>query len=98
MSNPAINPEIDRLTFEGFEHVLEAGDPPSDIGGDLSPGDDTSPGDMWTLDNAMQILNITKRTALRKLKNGNLRGYKVPGVYGQEWRIYPDDKAGDLSP
>ena len=22
----------------------------------------------------------------------------MPGIYGQEWRIYPDDKAGDLSP
>jgi hypothetical protein len=84
--------------FEGFEHVLEAGDPAGDIGDDLSPGDVLSPGDMWTLDNAMQVLNITKRTALRNLKNGTLRGYKVPGTYGQEWRIYPDDKAGDLSP
>jgi len=102
MSDPVLKLKADHLTVEGLEHVLEA----ADIGGDLSPGDSVtpgaSPGDIWTLDDAMKHLGITKRTVLRKLKSGELVGYKVPGPFGQEWRIYPsdkgDDKTGDMSP
>jgi hypothetical protein len=102
MGDPALEVPTDHLTVEGLEHVLEAGD----TGGDLPPGDIMAPGDpagdMWTLDDAVRHLTVTKRTVLRKLKNGELAGYKVPGPFGQEWRIYPDDRAddiaGDLSP
>lgn len=102
MGDPALELPSDHLTVEGLEHVLEAGD----TGGDLSPGDIMAPGDpagdMWTLDDATRHLAVTKRTVLRKLKNGELVGYKVPGPFGPEWRIYPGDRAddatGDLSP
>lgn len=102
MGDPALELPADHLTVEGLEHVLKTGD----TGGDLSPGDSMAPGDppgdMWTLDDATRQLGVTKRTVLRKLKNGELAGYKVPGPFGQEWRIYPGDKsgdtAGDLSP
>lgn len=97
MGNPALEPTEDRLTFEGLDHVLKA----SDLGDDLSWGDDMAtgdpPGDMWVLDDAIKFLGFTKRTILRKLKTGALRGYKVPGPYGQEWRIYPSDKFDDSS-
>lgn len=102
MGNSAKKLAADHLTVDGLEHVLEA----DDIGGDLSPGDSQATGDppreMWTLETAMRHLGVTKRTVLRKLKTGELTGYKVPGPYGHEWRIYPgdscDDTASDLSP
>jgi|SRR5579884_3939546 len=97
MGDPAEKLIPDHLTVDGLEHVLEA----DDIGGDLSPGDRQATGDpaseMWTLEAAMRNLGVTKRTVLRKLKTGELTGYKVPGPYGQEWRIYPDDSTGDIS-
>lgn len=95
MGDPALEVSADHLTVDGLEHVLEAGD----TGGDLSSGDITAPGDTggetWTLDDAARLLGVTKRTVLRKLKNGELTGYKVPGPFGQEWRIHPGDKGGD---
>jgi excisionase family DNA binding protein len=97
MGDPALEASSDHLTVEGLEHVLEGGD----TGDDLSPGDIMAPGDrggdMWTLDEATRLLGVTKRTVLRKLKSGELTGYKVPGPFGQEWRIYPGDKAGDMA-
>lgn len=84
---------IDALSTEGLEALLE--------GDDLSPVEVSSSdpaGDMWTVDDAIKKLGITKRTVLRKIKNGEITGYKVPGVYGQEWRLYPVVATGDLSP
>lgn len=97
MGDPAEKLIPDHLTVDGLEHVLEAGD----TGGDLSPSDSQATGDpsgeMWTLEKAMRHLCVTKRTVLRKLKTGELTGYKVPGPYGQEWRIYPDDSSDDTN-
>nr|WP_281719545.1 helix-turn-helix domain-containing protein [Nitrosomonas nitrosa] len=97
MSDPALRIEADHLTVDGLEHILEGGD----TGGELSPDHSVTPGDLagdiWTLDDAMRHLRITKRTVLRKLKSGELTGYKVPGIFGQEWRIYPGDKGDDKS-
>lgn len=97
MSDPALELPINYLTVEGLEHVFE----PGDNGGDLSPGDSTPPGDqpadIWTVDDAIRHLGVTRRTILRKLKNGELVGYKVPGPFGQEWRIHPVDKGGDFT-
>jgi len=97
MGDPALELPADYLTVDGLEHVLEAGD----TGGDLSPGDSMAPGDrpgdMWTLDDAIRHLAVTKRTILRKLKNGELAGYKVPGPFGPEWRIYPSAKGNDIA-
>jgi hypothetical protein len=55
-------------------------------------------GDMWTLDEAIRKLRITRRTAFRKLKTGDLTGCKVQGPYGLEWRIDPVDPGGDSHP
>lgn len=102
MGDSAEKLAADHLTVAGLEHVLEA----DDTCNDLSPGDRPATGDppseMWTLEMAMRHLGVTKRTVLRKLKTRELTGYKVPGPYGHEWRIYPgdspDDTASDLSP
>ena len=81
MGDPTVKLKANHLTVEGLEHVLEAGD----TGDDLSPGDimapSDQPGDMWTLDDATRKLGVTKRTVLRKLKNGELTGHKVPGPF-----------------
>jgi hypothetical protein len=55
-------------------------------------------GDMWTLDEAIRKLGITRRTAFRKLKNGDLTGWKVQGPYGLEWRIDPVNPVDDSHP
>jgi len=87
----------DALSTEGLEHLLEGGVMSPDV--EMPPAD--LGGDMWTVEDAIQRLGITKRTVLRKIKNSELTGYKVPGVYGPEWRLYPPtlggDKFGDLS-
>lgn len=40
-----------------------------------------------TLDEAAKTLNLSERTIQRRLKQGSLRGYKVAGPRGPEWRI-----------
>lgn len=41
-----------------------------------------------TLDEAAKTLNLSERTIQRRLKQGSLKGYKVAGPRGPEWRIY----------
>ena len=40
-----------------------------------------------TLDEAAKRLNLSERTVQRRLKNGQIKGYKIPGPRGPEWRI-----------
>lgn len=84
---------MDVVSLDGLEQLLEGGDMLSP--GEMSPVD--LAGDIWTVENAIRVLGVTKRTVLRKLKTGELLGYKVPGQYGPEWRITPPDLAGDIS-
>lgn len=96
MNNAHLRAEtpIDALSVDGFESLLGSGDIPCDlVTGDMSPPD--LAGDMWTIEDAIEHLSITRRTVLRKLKSGELKGYKVPGQYGPEWRVYPPDLGGD---
>ncbi len=85
---------IDAASTEGLEHLLQCDDMSSGV--EMSSGDPS--GDMWTVDDAIANLGITKRTVLRKIKNGELTGYKVQGTYGPEWRLNPVHKSRDLSP
>lgn len=48
---------------------------------------------LWTLADTASELGLSTRTILRRLKNGSLRGCKVPGANGPEWRIYPPTKS-----
>lgn len=88
----SVETPMDALSVNGLEHVLEGGDTLSP--GEMSPRD--LAGDVWTVETAIRILGITKRTVLRKLKNGELKGHKVNGPYGLEWRITPPDRSGDM--
>jgi len=85
---------IDAASTEGLEHLLQCDDMSSAV--EMPSGD--PPGDMWTVDDAIANLGITKRTVLRKIKNGELTGYKVQGLYGPEWRLNPVLKSRDMSP
>jgi excisionase family DNA binding protein len=40
-----------------------------------------------TLEEAAKRLNLSERTVQRRLKNGQLKGYKIAGPRGPEWRI-----------
>jgi len=40
-----------------------------------------------TLEEAAKRLNLSERTVQRRLKNGQIKGYKIPGPRGPEWRI-----------
>lgn len=40
-----------------------------------------------TLEDAAKRLNLSERTVQRRLKNGQLKGYKIAGPRGPEWRI-----------
>jgi excisionase family DNA binding protein len=94
------NLSLDTATVEGLDNLFE------DDTGHVMPV--TSDGmatlditadtiDTWTLAEASEELNVSKRTILRKLKLGDLRGYKVVGSNGPEWRIYPIDTQ-DVTP
>lgn len=88
----SVETPIDAVSVSGLEHVLEGGDM-------LSPGEMSPPdlaGEIWTVETAIRNLGITKRTVLRKLKSGELKGRKVNGPYGLEWRITPPDRSGDI--
>src|SRR5271156_5397680 len=45
----------------------------------------------WTLHEAAVNLRLSPRTILRRLKSGSLRGHKILGANGPEWRIQPVD-------
>lgn len=54
-----------------------------------------------TLEEASVRLNLSERTIQRRLKQGQLKGYKIPGPRGPEWRIQikaTDDTTQDMSP
>lgn len=40
-----------------------------------------------TLEDAAKRLNLSERTVQRRLKTGQLKGYKIAGPRGPEWRI-----------
>lgn len=53
-----------------------------------------------TLDEAASRLNLSARTVQRRLKHGQLAGYKIPGPRGPEWRVKieaTDDTTQDTS-
>jgi len=45
--------------------------------------------DQWTISEAAQQLKLSTGTIRRRLQNGRLKGFKVEGINGPEWRIIP---------
>lgn len=54
---------------------------------DFFSSHDTPSQEDLTLDEAAKRLNLSERTIQRRLKAGQLVGYKVPGPRGPEWRV-----------
>jgi excisionase family DNA binding protein len=84
----------DQSTVDGLDNLFEADTShvmpvTSDDVSSVEITVDTIP--TWTLSEAAEELNISKRTILRKLKTGELQGRKVIGPNGPEWRIQPID-------
>lgn len=86
--------KISSVSTEGMDGVFEAVDTPApdsttreDSTGliDLRPTD--SPTQDWTVSEAAKELGVSEKTVLRRLQRGVLRGYKVAGQFGPEWRI-----------
>lgn len=47
--------------------------------------------DHWTLSVAAQNLQLSVITIRRRLQRNELKGYKVQGINGPEWRVIPPD-------
>ncbi len=56
---------------------------------------ETEPG--ITIQEAVDLLGVSERTIRRRIKNGELRGWKVPTAQGYEWRVNPDTAVGELA-
>jgi excisionase family DNA binding protein len=69
-------------------HEIRISDP-ADMTGleDFFPSHDKTGQEDLTLDEAAKRLNLSERTIQRRLKRGQLTGYKVNGDRGPEWRI-----------
>ena len=69
-------------------HEIRISDP-TDMTGleDFFPSHDKAGQEDLTLEEAAKRLNLSERTIQRRLKRGQLTGYKVNGDRGPEWRI-----------
>ena len=69
-------------------HDIRISDP-ADMTGldDFFPSHDKTGQEGLTLEEAAKRLNLSERTIQRRLKRGQLTGYKVNGDRGPEWRI-----------
>src|ERR1700679_2840217 len=54
---------------------------------DFFSSDDKTGQEVLTLDEAAERLNLSPRTVQRRLKHGQIKGFKVSGPRGPEWRI-----------
>lgn len=81
-----------RPSIDGFENIFDFDlDPIENLLTDSQiPTNEVTADtrDLWTLTEAATALNVSTRTILRKLKKGELNGYKVSGANGPEWRIF----------
>ncbi len=44
---------------------------------------------LWTTAQAAQVLNRPERSVRRLVQKGEIKGFKVKGKFGEEWRIMP---------
>lgn len=101
MGDPAVQQANNPLAIEGLDSLFRAEDTP---GQDVQAPEDRTPQDIevvedtpgrdieqvWTVDEAAANLGISAKTVLRRLQKGTLKGHKVPGQFGLEWRVAQD--------
>ncbi len=66
--------------------IIEQGDP------DQSPITTLINPDHWTLQETAERLSLSLVTVRRRLQKGSLKGHKVQGLNGPEWRIEPPEQ------
>ncbi len=104
MSDTARNYQpIDATTIDGMDELFNAED---SIGQVINLAKDRTPQDtadkLWTVFEAAKHFSVSEKTILRRLQKGSIKGHKVPGQFGLEWRISgkveiePVDKKGAL--
>jgi excisionase family DNA binding protein len=62
---------------------------------DFFSSDDKAGQGVLTLEEASKRLNLSERTIQRRLKEGRLKGFKISGPRGPEWRIAISDTEGE---
>lgn len=97
MGENARNIQIDPLSLQGFDDLLEDSPPapPPKMEGSRNVHLEPPPPKMenpplgWTLKQAAKELGISVNTVRKRLLSGQLEGLKVESPYGYEWRVYP---------
>lgn len=101
MGDSAVDITNNPLAIKGLEILFEPVDSPGqdfDTTKDSTPQDiataQITPGQdsevLWTVDEAAAHLGISSKTVLRRLQKGTLKGHKVAGQFGLEWRVAQD--------
>ena len=87
MGESALNQENDPLAIEGLEGIFDQ--PMHEvIEGHAHPVQAVS----WTLAQAAKELKVSLVTVRRRLQTGKLKGFKVEGLNGPEWRVVPAEQ------
>ena len=81
--HPAQHPA--QIDTRGLEELFSS-EHPAQIGEHPAQNDREHPAH-WSLQDASKNLGISLATVRRKLASGALKGYKVPGQNGPEWRV-----------
>ena len=79
---------VDAATTDGMDELFNAEDSIGQVinlAQDRTPQDTT--GKLWTVFEAAKHFNVSEKTILRRLQKGSIKGHKVPGQFGLEWRI-----------
>lgn len=109
MGDPLSVAKSDSTSIEGLEAVfVEQVSTGQDTYTELdSPAQDTiqgqyNPGQRdvqaWTVEEAASQLGVSSKTILRRLQKGTLKGFKVPGQFGLEWRVAQDSPSQPTAP
>jgi len=86
---PAKEIETDSLSVEGLEEVFDQPVHTLRSMDDEAVHTVSTDLDQWTISEAAQQLKLSTGTIRRRLPNGRLKGFKVEGLNGPEWRIIP---------
>ena len=109
MGDSAVDATNNPLAIDGLEIFFEPLDSPGQdsnttkdstaqdiVTTQITPGQDATV--VWTVDEAAAHLGISSKTVLRRLQKGTLRGHKVAGQYGLEWRVAQDTPGQTTNP
>lgn len=79
---------VDTTNTDGMDELFNAEDSVEQVinlAQDRTPQDNI--GKLWTVPEAAKHFNVSEKTILRRLQKGSIKGHKVSGQFGLEWRI-----------